>query len=247
MIQHVLKVLTLGFFFSTITGFVMYRMGYFEAESNAHSLQTSHNGGELLNANIEQDTNRTPQINQSIETPILPSSKSVVPVFDLEKYEEKKRQEILPSSKSGLHPIQFTLEVEDVKEQYTQPVKSALKVDLKKFEEQQAEQFRLSSSKSVIITDFQPYLKKLFSVNGPEGIKIQPQLIPTDSSKIEKDTLQIDLPTKAKRVTNQIDFDEPKIKVDKPRGVAWGMIGLGVLGILFVGIGSIVYFKRKST
>lgn len=220
-------------------------------------MQTSYNGGELLNANVEQDTNHSPQINPNNAQPIMPSSKSISPTFDLEKYQKAR----MSSSKSMTHPIEFKLEVEDVKDHYTQPAKSARTINLKKYEEQLGEEkLRLSSSKSLIITDFQPFVNKWFSVNGPEGIKVQPELIPKDSSK---STVQSDLNPENNKFRTYYDSKKPQEKNDQElielKGavrfaetstrfvhISWSAIGLGVLGILFVVIGSIIYFKRKS-
>lgn len=270
MIQKIIKVLTLGFFVSTLTGFVLYRMGYFDASSPSSALQTSPNGGEL-NSTYQApdstqilDSNQTPVIKQQYEHAIMPSSKSTAPVFDLKKYQEKKaKEQRMSSSKSMTFPIDLKLEVEDVKEHYVQPSKSAQTIDQKKIEEKKARELRMYSSKSLIIEDFQPYIENWFSMDSPEAIKVQPELVPKSFKpkaqsdvNIEKQEAQDNflpsskstiLPIDPELIANQIKSNpNPKVEVKEPRSIAWGMIGLGVLGILFVGIGSIVYFKKKS-
>ena len=176
-----------------ITGFVMYRSGYFESSTANNSLQTSPNGGELLLASAEQDTNRSPQINQTNQPPIMPSSKSFVPIMDIEEI----RPEIMPSSKSMTHPIK----IEPTQNQVSEKARQVYKV--------------------------------------------QPELNPNDSSAI---TIDSSAEPVAESHQDSIEAgDEPELEGEKPNGISWGLISLGVLGILFVGIGSIVYFKRKST
>ena len=187
-------------------------------------MQSSPNGGELLNTNVNQDTNRSPEINQRIQQPILPSSKYIAPVFDLEKYEQKKKQEIMPSSKSGLHPIRINPDVEEVT----------------------LENPYAHSSKSLIITDFKPLFKNLLSENNREAIKKQPELIPDD----KKDSLVRETKTTSKEKNHYMNEIKGAKVVAREgtssKSISWISIGLGVLGILFVGIGSIVYFKRRS-
>ncbi|MDG1332067.1 MAG: hypothetical protein P8P74_07045 [Crocinitomicaceae bacterium] len=212
MIQNVIKILTLGFFISMITGFVMYRSGYFDSTETSYSLQKSPNGGEL-NANlaqVDQDTNKIPQINQNNAAPIMPSSKSAVPILDLEEAIQDDKKRILPSSKSMLHPIEISPETQ---------------------------RKMMSSSKSIIISD-----PSVSSKSNREAIKIQPELEPKDSSIAD-----IDESEESESTGENIKEKKGKVEPDnKSTPINWRGIWIGVLGILFVAIGSIVYFKRRS-
>lgn len=195
-----------------ITGFVMYRSGYFDSTETPYSLQKSPNGGEL-NANlaqVDQDTNKIPQINQNNAAPIMPSSKSMAPVFDLESLKEDMKKEILPSSKSMLHPIEISPETK---------------------------RKMMSSSKSIIISD-----PSVSSKSNREAIKIQPEIEPKDSSIA--DIYESD---EGESTGQNIKEKKGKTVEDtKSTPINWRGIWIGVLGILFVAIGSIVYFKRRS-
>lgn len=228
MIQNIIKVLTLGFFVSMLTGFVIYRMGYFDSSTPSSALQTSPNGGELNSANQVPDSIQTPQINQQNKPEIMPSSKSITPAIDLKEYQEKKAKEQRMSSSKSTILTDFNLEVEDVKEHYVRPQKSMRTIDLKKIEKQKGEELRMASSKSLIITDFNLEAKDV----------IDP-LVHSSKTLVHP----IGLKTSSNAVSAR---EEPTGEVEKPAIIYWGMIGLGVLGILFVGIGSIVYFKKKS-
>jgi len=195
LIQNALKILTLGFFFSMISGFVLYRSGYFEDESQSY-LQTSPNGGELL-AQVDQDTMKSPEINNANAAPIMPSSKSAVPVIDWEKIElDEKKKMMLYSSKSLTFPV-------DVK-----PEMTANQIEDKK----------------------------------REAFRQQPELEPkSDSSELitseKRDSIQDVGSLKSKKKTVEETESAP---------INWRAIWIGVLGILFVAIGTIVYFKRRS-
>ena len=202
-----------------ISGFVLYRSGYFEAEHAHYALQKSPNGGELNNVSIEQDSTKTDTIRQMNNMPIMPSSKSITPAFNLKKYEQKQlRQEIMPSSKSMSHPIRMYPDLD---------------VEL--------ENPYVSSSKSVIVHDFQREIENLFTSSEKQS-KESAKKVEPDASKIQPEKLE-----KATVPALNIEQQENQsVNEEKPDGVSWGMIGLGVLGILFVGIGSILYFKRRS-
>ena len=90
MIQNAIKILTLGFFISMITGFVMYRTGAFDSTTASNAFHTSPNGGELNNANQAPNSNGATEINQ------------------------QNTNEIMPSSKSMLLPNEFNIDVEEI-------------------------------------------------------------------------------------------------------------------------------------
>ena len=252
MIQTIIKVLTLGFFVSTLTGFVIYRMGYFDAASASSSLQTSPNGGELNNANQSNqapDSTKIPEINQQNQPAIMPSSKSGR-AFDLEKYEEKKAKELrMSSSKSMAHPIEIkTIQglIEpkvELENPYIASPKPEPTLDFEKYQQQKEEQVRMSSSKSLIMPINLKLSKELIERFKLDDKKVQPEITTLDTT--QKKELNVDDIADPTFVSNQIESVK-ETKTEKPSGTHWGMIGLGVLGILFVGIGSIVYFKRKS-
>ncbi len=208
MIQTAVKVLTLGFFISMISGFVLYRSGYFEAEHAHYALQKSPNGGELNNVIIEQDSTKTETIRQMNNMPIMPSSKSMSPMLNIE--------DLVPSSKSMLHPIDIDWD-------------SVFLVDNP----------YASSSKSTILNH--DWIK-LLDIKALSKSIVQPKTLKVDISSVEKDT-EMNTAVKATTIEKK---EKPRIQKEKPDGISWGMIGLGVLGILFVGIGSILYFKRRS-
>lgn len=196
LIQNTIKLLTLGFFISMITGFVMYRMGYFSSEKT-EVFHPNPNGGELLVASIDQDTNQTPAIKQSKHNPIMSSSKSIVPVIDQQELKQRSQIEILPSSKSMIHPIEIKVDKDAITE-----------INKKK--------------------------------------EVKPSPIPEDSDSLKQERKKT---STSKAVSNEIKPANSNVSndtIEKPTNISWGTIGLGVLGILFVGVGSIVYFKRRS-
>jgi hypothetical protein len=222
LIQTAIKVVTLGFFISIISGFVLYRSGFFDAQDPRYALQKSHNGGELNTLNGEQDSTQTQQIEQLNELQIMPSSKSIAPAFDLKKYEQQKKLERLPSTKVLLHPIRINPKEPEIK----------------------LENPYMYSSKSAIIRDFEKVFEK-HSISYEVQTKTAQQSpsIPKGSDSLKK------LQNKHEKQTlnsNQVNAAPPSKKSEKaPTGISWGLIGLGVLGIFFVGIGSIVYFKKR--
>lgn len=208
-----------------ISGFVFYRMGYFESSETASALHVSPNGGELLNSNAQQDTTQE-TIQQTSETPILPSSKSIAPVFDLEKYEQEHQRDILPSSKSAVRLI----DGKDV------------------FKPTELENPYLYSSKSMTHPIKFEFDNIVSTEQNRQAIKAQPELIQEDYeenvSKAQKKATKHD----------SISADEQAVEAEplseeveeNHKGIAWRTIGIGLLGIVFVSIGSIVYFKRRS-
>ena len=179
-----------------ITGFVMYRTGYFSSEKTK-VFHSSPNGGELLVATVDQDTNQTPAIEQPKHDPIMSSSKSIVPVIDQQELKQRSQIEILPSSKSMIHPIEIKIDKDAITE-----------------------------------------------INKQKEVKSTP--IPEDSDSLKEERKKT---STSKVVSNEIKPANSKVSnegTEKPTNISWGTIGLGVLGILFVGVGSIVYFKRRS-
>lgn len=297
LIQKIIKVFTLGFFVTTLTTFVVYRMGYFDASSPSSALQTSPNGGELNNANQAPDSKQivdsiqSPEIKQQTEPQIMPSSKSAVPLFDLDEYKRNNPSSIMPSTKVMLHPIEIKTSKGPVpmvlpKSELENPFvnstnKEVPAFDLEKLEQKKENELRMSSSKSMVLSD--PKLVNfLLSEEERPLIKPKPRIELTEeqirmySSKSATTLFTIEslekvIPEKYRREFFKIDNEnEPKkpelttsvsdeieeIEIDGAKRVAdsktnittinWRLIGIGVLGILFVGIGSIVYFKRKS-
>ena len=229
--KNLLKVLTLGFFISMITGFVVYRMGYFDPESSANALQTSPNGSELINENGNANASQTqdttnPAANQAPTQPIMPLSKSMSPAFDLKKYEaEQKKQQMMSSSKSIVIAPDFRFEdsASELKNPYMHSSKSLIH----------------PINIGLMIQSFQ------FEANR-QAIKVQPKLVKKDSTENEAArAIKIVFPVKKPNIVKGEDAAKQK-SADKPKGISWGMIGLGVLGILFVGAGSIAYFKKRS-
>ncbi len=210
-----------------ISGFVLYRSGYFDSTETetTSSLHVSPNGGELLNTTVV-DTNQQ-KISEAISEPIMPSSKSSVPIFDMEKYEEQRKNErMFPSSKSATHLI-------DGKPFFLDEIK--------------LDNPFLYSSKSMIFPVEIKYNPEVSSLQNRQAIQVQPELIEEESKKEDS--------TKAyKQKVNQekaskgdkIKKGAPPAEKEKHKGIAWSTIGMGLLGIVFVSIGSIVYFKRRS-
>lgn len=215
MIQNAIKVLTLGFFISMITGFVMYRTGAFDSTTASSALHTSPNGGELNNANQAPSSTGNLEINQQNTNEIMPSSKSLAPAIDLKKYEQEKKKELrMSSSKSMMLPNDFKIDVEDIKKEY------------------------VSSSKSMLHPiKVEPTANKMSEKDQQQIAKLQPKFSPTTSDTKQDITSD---PTK----DHSIKSGERE-EIRKTSGVYWGLVGLGVLGIVFVGIGIFVYFRYK--
>lgn len=199
-----------------ITGFVMYRSGYFDSEKSTHFLHTSPNGGELNLAQIDQDSIKSPEIHQNNAAPIMPSSKSSVPIIDMESIKQDMKKEILPSSKSMLHPI-----------------------EIKPTEEWKIGDAHLYSSKSMTFPIEVGPTANQVADKEREAFRKQPELESKDSDSSVKTPEKPS--TKGEEVTTK--KEESK---DESAPINWRGIWIGVLGILFVAIGSIVYFKRRS-
>ncbi len=213
---------------SMISGFVFYRMGYFDSSKTVSALQVSPNGGELLNVNSDPDSTllKTEAVG---ETPIMSSTKSTAPIFDLEKYEQKKKQNILPSSKSAIQLIDGEELIKQVK----------------------LENPYLYSSKSMTHPIRFEFDNKVSTEQNRQAIKVQPELLPAKEKEEKELSKARKARTKSVNSENlpeeeQIDEADPSIDKQQHKGIAWSTIGLGLLGIVFVSIGSIVYFKRRS-
>lgn len=191
MIQNAIKILTLGFFISMITGFVMYRTGAFDSTTASSALHTSPNGGELNNANRAPNSTEAPEINQQNTNKIMPSSKSMVLSNEFKIDVKEINKEYASSSKSMLHPIQ----IESTPNQITE-----------------------KDQKQVA--------------------KIQPKSSPTDTNTKQDITSD---PTSDRSIESG-----EREEIRKTSGVYWGLVGLGVLGIIFFAIGLFVYFKHKA-
>ena len=218
MVQKAIKILTLGFFISMITGFVLYRSGYFDSTKTAYSLQTSPNGGELNSVQIDQNSTKSPEINQNTNAPVMPSSKSLAPVLELdrESIQQDVKMKILPSSKSMLHPIEI------------EP------------EEWKVDDIHLYSSKSMTYPIEFGQTANQIEDKKREAFRKQPELEPKDSTSTNTDVAD-DRSEATIKKTKRKSSSTPK-----STPINWRGIWIGVLGILFVAIGSIVYFKRRS-
>jgi hypothetical protein len=223
LVQNIIKVLTLGFFISMITGFVLYRSGYFDATTASDSLQVSPNGGELYIAQVDQDSTKSPQqtINGYSRKKIMPSTKSAVPIFDMESVKQDMKKQLLPSSKS-IAPI----------------------FDLEELNQQESSQEILPSSKSMTYPiDIKPEATANEIENEKrEDFKKQPELV-EDLDDVEA---LGELPPSEE--AEMLDEVAETIESSEPESthINWRGIWIGVLGILFVALGSIVYFKRRS-
>jgi hypothetical protein len=218
LVQKAIKILTLGFFISMITGFVIYRSGYFDSTKTSYALQTSPNGGELNSTQIDQDSTKSPEIEQNTNAPVMPSSKSLAPVFDLdgESVIQDMKKEILPSSKSLLHPIEI------------------------KPDEWKLDDIHLYSSKSMTYPIEVGQTANQIEDKKREAFRKQPELEPSDSSSVNTDDSDESSDATIKKTKRK---SAPETKSTP---INWRGIWIGVLGILFVAIGSIVYFKRRS-
>ena len=182
-----------------ITGFVLFRSGYFNSSQTSEALHVSPNGGELHLAQVEQEQNKSQsdEVKQKEDKePIMPSSKSISPVFDLDEIDEEDLKTlVLPSSKSMIYPIEI------------KPGATANEIENEK----------------------------------REAFKKQPEL--------EKDTAEevTQEPTSEKE-TESVDkgSEETSSSETESTHINWRGIWIGVLGILFVALGSIVYFKRRA-
>lgn len=207
-----------------ISGFVLYRSGYFDSNTTTSSLHVSPNGGELLNTTVV-DTNQQ-KISEALSEPFMPSSKSTVPIVDMEKYEEQsKRERLFSSSKSAIHLI-------DGKPFFLDEIK--------------LDNPYLYSSKSMTFPVEFKYNPEVSSLQNRQAIQVQPELIEKkpkkeDSTKAYKQKVD---PSNVSK-SDTIKKGDP-VEKEKHKGIAWSTIGMGLLGIVFVSIGSIVYFKRRS-
>lgn len=227
-----------------ITGFVMYRSGYFDSTQKSNALHVSPNGGELNLAQTDQDTTKTPQINQNNQAPIMPSSKSLAPVFDASDYKMNDSRRIMPSSKSGIRlidpldkPTVLKLEKVELNNPYTSPQKKSLP------EQQEANQAPehdiLPSSKSMTFP-----------------IKIDPAQTPNQIEDKKREAFRKQPELEAKEDEMKDSSSNEGESLDKGTStesseeestpINWRGIWIGVLGIVFVAVGSIVYFKRRS-
>lgn len=223
-----------------ISGFVLYRSGYFDSTPASDALQVSPNGGEIHLAQVDQDSTKAPQINQNNAAPIMPSSKLIVPVLDGEKYLKRETKTIMPSTKSGIRLIEpfkespdVNLEKVELKNPYISKSKSP-SFDQDKVKEE-VEMHILPSSKSMT---FPIEVKPEGTSYGLDTAKQLKQ------EEKEDDEIADDAPSKQGETVEE--GSKNASSADESTPINWRGIWIGVLGILFVAAGSIVYFKRRS-